>query len=139
MKSAPSLWFEPARSRIGIAASFVVGLLAVGAVVSSGLPPDWRLGAAVAVSILWARGLRAQSIESAPRCVLQPEGDWLVTSANVETRAALICSHDLGFLIALQFRTDRGARIDLVLWPDSLSSETRRRLRVWLGRQGGLR
>lgn len=134
MKSAPSLWFEPARSRIGFAAGFVVGLLAVGAVVSSGLPPDWRLGAAVAVSILWARGLRAQTIASAPRCALQPEGDWLVTSANVETRAALIRSHDLGFLIALQFRTDRGARIDLALWADSIPADTLRQLRVWLGR-----
>lgn len=114
-------------------ATFVIGLLAVGAVAFSDLPQGWRLGLTVMVATVWSQCLRIQFSAAALRCALQPEGDWLITDGTVETKATLLRSHDLGFLITLHFRTDSGRRIDLALWPDSIPLDARRRLRVWLG------
>lgn len=139
MKSAPSLSFELRRSRIAFMASIAIGLFAVVAAVLSGLPDGARIGLASVVAIAVARTLRELSTASISRCTLQNEGQWLISADGADHSATLHRSHDLGFLIALHFRTDSGRRIDLALWPDAIPAETRRRLRVWLGRQGGLR
>lgn len=134
MTSAPSLWFEPRPSRIELALVFAIGVLAVAALTFSGIPQYWRLGATVVVAIVFVFSLRRFHERHLPRCTLQPDGSWILRSNDIDTSATLQGSHDLGFLIALHFRTDAGHRIDVALGPDSIPTDMRRRLRVWLGR-----
>lgn len=136
MKSAPSLSFEPRPSRYARTLAFVIGVLAVGAVSFSGMPDGPRIGLATGMVIATALTLRTLTTAPTPRCTRQAEGHWVVRFGATEHRVALNSSHDLGFVIALHFRSEHGQRIDLALWPDSISTETRRQLRVWLARNG---
>lgn len=134
MRSAPSLSFEPRRSRIALVLTLLIGLLAAGAVYASGMPAGPKIGLAAFIAIALALAVRTLAATSLPRCTRQAEGRWSIAFAGSEQSATLERSHDLGFLIALHFRTDSGQRIDLALWPDSIPPDTRRQLRVWLGR-----
>ncbi len=134
MRSAPSLSFEPRRSRIALALTLLIGLLAAGAVYASGMPVGPKIGFAAFIAIALALAVRTLAATSLPRCTRQAEGRWSIAFAGSDQSATLERSHDLGFLIALHFRTDSGQRIDLALWPDSIPPDTRRQLRVWLGR-----
>lgn len=134
MRSAPSLSFEPRRSRIALVLTLLIGLLAAGAVYASGMPAGPKIGLAPFIAIALALAVRTLAATSLPRCTRQAEGRWSIAFAGSERSATLERSHDLGFLIALHFRTDSGQRIDLALWPDSIPPDTRRQLRVWLGR-----
>jgi hypothetical protein len=58
----------------------------------------------------------------------------LIDDARALGPAELVDVRDLGVLIALQFKTSGARRFDLVLWPDSVSAEARRKLRIWLNR-----
>ena len=136
MKSAPSLSFEPRLSRHARTLAFVIGVLAVGAVASSGMPYGPKIGLATGMAIATAMTLRTLSTAPTPRCTRLADGHWLVRLGATEHRVALNSSHDLGFVIALHFRSESGQRIDVALWPDSISPETRRQLRVWLARTG---
>lgn len=136
MKSAPSLSFEPHPSRVAQGLTALIGVVAMGAISFSGLPDGPRLGIVALVGTAMVMALRKQFASPATSFTLQAEGTWLIHVENSDHAATLARSHDLGFLIALHFRTDSGRRVDLALWPDSLPAETRRRLRVWLRRQG---
>ncbi|MBK6728755.1 MAG: hypothetical protein IPG63_16310 [Xanthomonadales bacterium] len=138
MRSAPSLSFEASPSRIAGALTLCITLMAMLAVAASGLASSAKLVLLALIVLAGSLQLRLRRGDPGPRCTLQSEGDWLLVLGTDETRAELQRSHDLGFLIALQFRSDGGRRIDLALWHDSIPAETRRRLRVWLGRKGGL-
>lgn len=139
MTSAPSLSFEPRSSRIAMGLMAAIGTLAAAAMLLSGLPAAWRLGSAIGIGIATLHGLRSLAAANSSRCSLLPDGGWTLLRERIELPATLKHSHDLGFLLALHFRTEAGRRIDVVLWPDSIPPDVRRRLRVWLGRQGGLR
>lgn len=138
MRSAPNLSFEPRRSRLALVLTLLIGLLAAGAVYASGMPAGPKIGLAafiaIALALALALAVRTLAATSLPRCTRQAEGRWSIAVAGSEQSATLERSHDLGFLIALHFRTDSGQRIDLALWPDSIPPDTRRQLRVWLGR-----
>lgn len=134
MRSAPNLSFEPHRSRIALLLTLLIGLLATGAVYASGMPAIPKIGFAAFIAIALALAVRTLAATSLPRCTRQAEGRWSIAFAGSEQSATLERSHDLGFLISLHFRTDSGQRIDLALWPDSIPPDTRRQLRVWLGR-----
>jgi len=114
--------------------TLLIGLLAAGAVYASGMPAGPKIGLAAFIAIALALAVRTLAATSLPRCTRQAEGRWSIAFAGSEQSATLERSHDLGFLIALHFRTDSGQRIDLALWPDSIPPDTRRQLRVWLGR-----
>lgn len=134
MKSAPNLQFEVQRSRIEFA---LVGALAVLAVTSawlSRLPPMLQAAGTVLVVLAFALRLRRYLSRTSTSCALQPDGRWQIRSGTTDTPANLTDARDLGLLIALQFTPEHGRRIDLALWPDSITADTRRRLRVWLGR-----
>lgn len=139
MKSAPSLSFEASPSSIALALTLAIAVLAIWAGAASGLAIEVKLALAALIVSAGVRHLQLRRSASSPRCTLQSEGDWLLVAGNTETRVDLHRSHDLGFLIALHFRSELKRRIDVVLWPDSIPPDARRRLRVWLGRQGGLR
>ena len=139
MTSAPSLWFEPRTTRVGLTLTFAIGVLAMVAVLLSGVPAGWRLGLAILVGIAMVHSVHAIARNPPVQCRLRPDGDWTIRQGTIEVPARLERSHDLGFLIALHFRADASRRIDVVLWPDSIPTDTRRQLRVWLGRKSGRR
>lgn len=136
MTSAPGLWFEPGVSRIALALTGAIGLLAIAAAASSGWPAAGRLGIMVVVGLALLHALRRLAIPSRLRFELRPDGGWVMRDHDAKIAATLQGAHDLGFLIALHFRTDADRRIDVVLWPDAIPSDQRRQLRVWLGRNG---
>lgn len=136
MTSAPSLSFEPRISRIALLLTAVIATLAIIAIALSGLPGAGRFALAAAVAIAavrtWLRLRRVADLH----CALQADRNWLIRTANGEFPGTLDRAHDLGFLIALHLHRDDGRRVDVVLWPDSIDPDTRRRLRLWLGRAG---
>lgn len=134
MKSAPILSFEPRPSRIAGWCSALIAVLAITAIFVSGLPFTGQAVIACLVAIVLARSLRAQRIASGPRYTLQLDDEWQYLCDAAVQSVKLKQAHDLGFLIALQFRNGAGGRIDLALWPDSIPADTRRQLRVWLTR-----
>lgn len=134
MTSAPNLSFEPVASRVAQGLSFTIAMLAIIAILLSGLAGAWRFALAAAVVIAAVRAVLNLRGAADLRCALQVDRSWRIRDARGEFEAVLERAHDLGFLIALHFRRDDGCRLDVVLWPDSIDPDTRRRLRVWLGR-----
>jgi hypothetical protein len=135
MTSAPNLSFEPRRSRIASILTAAIGALALTGLWFSGAPIPLRIAVAIGVAVATAQALHRLGRPPVSRFLLQAEDAWLVRRLGTDVEAKLQRAHDLGFLIALRFRTDRGQRIDVALWPDAISSDQRRRLRVWLGRR----
>ena len=136
MTSAPSLSFEPTPSRIAFSLTLTIGALAVAGLWFSGVPStaQWfGTAGAAAATVLALHRLRRPLVS---RLVLRAEGGWLIRVADADVAAHLQRAHDLGFLVALHFRTDAGRRIDVVIWPDAIPRGQRRQLRVWLGRTG---
>jgi len=112
-----------------------VVLLAIAAIVSSGLPTAGQLGSVGLLLIMAAGAMRAAPAAQGITLSLQTAGDWVISRNGIREVAALERAHDLGFLIALHFRTGSGRRVDVALWPDSLAPDVRRQLRIWLGRE----
>jgi hypothetical protein len=136
MKSAPDLSLEPRRSRVGAGLLSGMAVLSVVAILVSGLGAWSAIGViaiVVVVAILFAR--RAGVLPTSYR--LQPDGRWVLVDAVRSSTAELVAREDLGIVIVLHFRDDAARRIDLVLWPDSVDADTRRRLRAWLMRSAG--
>lgn len=135
MTSAPNLSFEPRRSRIASILTAAVGALALTGLWFSGAPTQLRAAVAIGVAAATAHALHRLGRPLVSHLALQAEDGWLIRRLGTDVEAKLQRAHDLGFLIALHFRTDRGQHIDVALWPDSIPSDQRRQLRVWLGRR----
>ena len=123
------------RSRIASFLTAAIGALALTGLWSSGAPTPLRAAVSIGVAAATAQALHRLGRPPVSHLALQAEDVWLIRRLGADVEAKLQRAHDLGFLIALHFRTDRGQRIDLTLWPDSIPSDQRRRLRVWLGRR----
>lgn len=134
MKSAPNLSFELHRSRWAVALSIVVSVLALIAVERCGLSVSWRIGIAALVTAVAVFRIAQHVGTRGSHVRLLPDGSWLIRRQDAERTATLERAHDLRFLIALTFRTADRARIDMAIWPDSLATDQRRRLRGWLSR-----
>jgi len=137
MKSAPDLQFEVRRSRIEAALVSLIAVLAIVALWLSRTPVIAQIAATALIVLALAAHIRHQMSRTPKRCQLQPDRTWRIQTGSTEFAAQLTDSRDLGMLIALQFTPEHGRRIDIALWPDSITSDTRRRLRVWLGRGAG--
>ncbi len=134
MKSAPNLQFDVQRSRIEFVLVGALAALAISSVWLSRLPITLQVVGTVGVVLAFALKLRRYLRPESISCALQPDGRWQIRSGTSDSPAKLTDARDLGLLIALQFTPEHGRRIDIALWPDSITPDTRRRLRVWMGR-----
>lgn len=135
MTSAPSLSFEPRPSRIASILNSAIGALAIAGLWFSGAPTPLRAAGAIVVAAATAHALHRLGRPQVSAFALRAEDVWLIRRRDADVEAKLQRAQDLGFLIVLHFRTDRGQRIDVALWPDSIPPDPRRQLRVWLGRR----
>ena len=133
MKSAPSLQFEWRRSRIEQRLLWTITVVATLAIWGSASPLGGRIAGTLAVCAVWAWQLR-QARADIVHCMLLPDGRWQIGAAQAFGPTELVDVRDLGVLIALQFKAPSANRFELVLWPDSVSAEARRKLRIWLNR-----
>lgn len=132
-RSAPSLRIEPRPSRIGRVALLSVTALALLALQRSALPTAALLAAVPMVIALAWRGGRALFDPPILAAALQADGSWLLSTADGDQPAGLVEYSLLAGSIGLIF-VSAGAirRWRWMLWPDSLPSDQRRRLLVWL-------
>lgn len=134
MKSAPSIAFDYAPSRLVFAALCVVAGLAAAAPWFSALPP--AVCAALSLFAVVLATIAARSFQAPPFVRIAYRGDgWvLLDRAGIEHAALLRAYRHLGVFVTLDWRHARHARFRVVLAPDNLDAETRRRLVVLLRR-----
>ncbi|MCE5232999.1 MAG: hypothetical protein ABFC67_03350 [Mizugakiibacter sp.] len=139
MKSAPTIGFEYRPSRALAAMLSLVLLAALLAIALSGLPSWLRLALAVAALV---HAIRAGAgLRRAPLRSLRLRGDGVVELglANGQDAAGtLLGARVLGPLIVLRLAWGARSRAALLLLPDNLDADTRRRLRVRLGAGQGI-
>lgn len=134
MKSAPAIAFDYRPSRAVAAATLAIVVLAAFAPWASALPPAWRLVVSVAAAASGAFALRRMLRPAFRRVAWRPSG-WVLVDRDGREHAALLESHArLGGLLALRYRHGPRARCRLVLAPDNLDADTRRRLVLLLAR-----
>lgn len=134
MKSAPSIAFDYAPSRLLFVALCVATVLAVAAPWLSALPVVVCVVLsllAIIVATIAARSFRAPPFV---RIAYRGDGWVLLDRAGVEHAALLHAYRHLGAFVTLDWRHARRARFRVVLAPDNLDAETRRRLVVLLRR-----
>ncbi|HEY0178422.1 MAG TPA: hypothetical protein VGC30_02180 [Dokdonella sp.] len=139
MRSAPAVAFDYRPSRwVAAGAAAVVALAALAPWLSAS-PAAARVGvsllALAAGAAALGRYLRPRFVRVACRAA-----QWtLVDAAGAEHAVVLESQARLGALIALGFRHGARARFRVVLAPDNLDAETRRRLVLLLARGEFLR
>ncbi|MGH8091169.1 MAG: protein YgfX [Rudaea sp.] len=138
MKSATAIAFDYRPSRWLAAAVVLMAVLAFAAIALSGIP-SWA-GIFVAIFAAPCAGL-ALGRHLRPlvrRAVWQQAGHWRVAAADDrEFTAELIRGVARGAWIVLNLRRSDGRRLALILGPDNCAADTRRQLRVRLGRIEG--
>ena len=128
MKSAPTIAFDFAPSRwIGRAAALTCAC-AVLAPWLSGLPLALRVAFSLAAAVFGAHALRRHWNSPVRRIAYRASGWTLIDQTDQEHEAILEFHTHLGVLLALGFRHGPRARLRVVLGPDNLDAETRRRL-----------
>lgn len=133
MRSAPTIVLELRVSRALRLGLLAVAVLALLAVVSTGVPTALRVALAMAVLAAAATGDACLRGVAGLRLTLAPEGDWhLVTAAGAAQTLRQVHSAEVGPLIALALRAPDGKVRRLALLPDSADRGDLRRLRVWL-------
>lgn len=134
MKSAPAIAFDYRPSRALAAATLALVVLAALAPWASALPPAWRLAVSVAAAVSGALALR-RALRPAVRRVAWRSSGWVLVDRDGREHAALLESHArLGSLLVLRYRHGPRARCRVVLAPDNLDADTRRRLVLLLAR-----
>ena len=133
MRSAPAIAFDYRPSRWLSVLGAVVGVLAIAAPWGSGLGVLVRVGVSIAALAFAVEGLRRHA-QPRFRRVSCREGEWFLLDAGGNEHAAVLRgSTRLGPLLALGFGLGRGSTW-LVLAPDNLDADTRRRLVLLLAR-----
>jgi len=133
MPSAPTITFDVKPSRLLAGAVWVMALAACVAVLVSGLPLLARLvlcAVAVAYAAFSVRKLKRQPLRA-----VGGHGDdtWtLYLAGGREATGQLLGGRVVGPLIVLRLAWPGGGRSALTLLPDSIDTDTRRRLRVRL-------
>lgn len=134
MKSAPTIAFDVRPSRwIGAAAGFVAALAAVAPWLSA-LPAVACAAVSLAVLAAAARALHQHTRPRFVRVAWRASGWSLIDRAGNERAALLVSQAHLGALLALGFREGPRNRFRIVLAPDNLDRQTRRRLILLLAR-----
>ncbi|HEY8010431.1 MAG TPA: protein YgfX [Rudaea sp.] len=135
MKSVPAIAFDYRPSRWLAAGIVAIALLALVAIVASGLNAWIRLGLVVVVGAYAAWSLRAFLRPRFDHVTWHSAGHWRLRDvAGQEHVAEFVRATVLGALIVLILRIGPGRKIALLLLPDNCDAETQRRLRVRLTR-----
>lgn len=134
MKSAAPIAFDYRPSRTLAAALAGVALVAAAAPWASAAPTALRIALsflAVAVAVAAARAYLAPRF----RRIAHGAAGWRLVDAGGREQAALLVAHRrLGAAVMLDFRIGVRARFRVLLLPDNLDHETRRRLLLVLAR-----
>jgi toxin CptA len=133
MRSVPAIGFDVHPSRLLAASVVVVAMLAIVAVWLSGMP--WWLCVATTGGVVAHASLTMLRLRQPVLAALLWHGDgsWTLRLADGrETEATLRSARVLGPLIALRLAWLPGGSAALVLLPDNLDADTRRRLRMRL-------
>jgi toxin CptA len=135
MKSAPAIVFDFFPSRWVAAATCLVALAGLLALLFSGIPLWARLLLAATVCVYASYDLVRFLRNPVRRAAWYEAGHWrLADTQGAEHLAELQHGIARGPWIVLRLRRSDGARIAIILGPDNSDSDTRRRLRVRLGR-----
>jgi hypothetical protein len=133
MRSAPAIAFDYRPSRVLGVLGALVGLLAVAAPWASGLGTPLRVLVSLAALVLATSAIRRHA-RPRFRCVACREGEWfLLDRGGDEHPAELVAQTRIGVMLALDFAVGR-SRARMVLLPDNLDADTRRRLILLLAR-----
>jgi toxin CptA len=133
MKSAAAITFDYRESRWLRAATSAMVLLAILAVVLSGLPLAWKSVLAIATCLLAGKTLHRLMRPAVLRAAWYADGHWRVRAADgSEHVATLLAASVRGPLIALVLLAGPVGRVRLVLFPDNCDAGVRRSLRVRL-------
>ncbi|MGH8121844.1 MAG: protein YgfX [Rudaea sp.] len=135
MKSVPAIAFDYRPSRWLAAGIVAVALLALVAIVVSGLNAWARLALVVIVGAYAARSSYGFLQPRFDHVTWHSAGHWRLRDiAGEEHVAEFVRATVLGVLIVLILRIDAQRKIPLLLLPDNCDAETQRRLRVRLTR-----
>ena len=133
MTSAPTISFDYTPSRLLMAAVLAMLALAVMAALLAGLPLALRIGLAAAALAYAGISLRACMYPRWCAVGWRSDGSWLLRDRKGQEHAAeLVTARVLGVLIVLTLRAVNSRTAALVLTPDNLDCERRRRLRMRL-------
>ena len=134
MKSAPTIAFDYRPSRwVGVAAALVC-VAAASASWLCGLPLPARVALSLAVIAYAAYALQRFWNPRFQRIAYRASG-WVLLDVGGNEHIAMLESHaHLGALLALGFRMGPRARLRVVLAPDNLDADARRRLVLMLAR-----
>lgn len=134
MKSAAPIAFDYRPSRALAAALAGIALAAAAAPWASAAPTALRIALsllAIAVAVAVARVYLAPRI----RRIAHGAAGWQLVDTGGREQAALLVAHRrLGSVVALDFRIGVRERFRILLLPDNLDRETRRRLLLVLAR-----
>src|SRR5215467_6809428 len=134
MRSAPSIAFEFRSSRAIAAATAAVSLAAAIAPWQSALPVAARIALSATVGVACVTSLR-RFLDSAVLKIAYRASGWTLVDRNETEHLVELTSHTrIGPWIALTFRDSARRAFRVVLGPDNLEPETRRRLVVLLSR-----
>jgi len=133
MKSAAAITFDYRASRWLLAATSAIAVVAILAVVLSGLPLAWKSLLAIAALAIGGKALRDLTRPAVLRAAWYSDGHWRVrTGDGTEYVASLRAASVRGPLIALVLLAGPLGRVCLVLLPDNCGTDVRRNLRVRL-------
>lgn len=128
MKSAPGIAFDYRPSRLIALAVSAITLFAVLAVLLSGLPFWQKIVIALIALISGALGLRRHLTRDVVR-IARGEGGWRLVDREGRESVVTLAGHvQRGFLLVLAFAGEGWRQRRLVLAPDNIDRETRRRL-----------
>ncbi len=135
MKSAPAIAFDYRPSRRVAAAAATIAVLAIVAILASGIGTPARLVLIVAVSAHAAWSLRRFLATPFVR-VTRDAGGWQLVTREDERLAASLRGHvRLGPLLVLEFAVPGRRPFRCVLAGDVIDTELRRRLLLVLARE----
>jgi toxin CptA len=136
MTSAPAIGFEYRPSRWVARLLGLVTLLALLAVVLSGVP--WILRALLALAVMVACRHALRRLQLPISAVGWARGCWTLRGLDgADDPATLLSSRILGRLVLLRVASQRYGKLTLWLMPDNSDADIRRRLRmrlaIWQG------
>ena len=133
MKSAAAITFDYRESRWLLAATGVMALAAMAAVVLSGLSFAGKVLIAIAACAVAARALLRLMRPAVSRAAWYPDGHWRVRAVDGnEHAAALRAASVRGPLIVVVLSAGALGKVNLVLLSDNCDAAVRRNLRVRL-------
>ncbi len=133
MTSAPSIGFEYRPSRWPSRLLVLIGALALLSIWISGVPRLAAVGLSLLVMAVVAGYIRQQGRSPVRLVTWRSDGGWqLQLPDDSEVEAQLLDARHRGALIMLRLRWATRGRATLLLFPDNLDADTRRRLRMRL-------